>query len=648
MLYDKNYWYNELALSADSLKKFHETGRTIVKRYLDEEQSSKFAAGSDPKRYNMFWANVGILKSALYGNAPKPTARREFADPDDDVGRVAAAIMERLLAVGPGGDGADMHAALTYSVEDRLIPGMGQIWLRYESKVEEVGVEGAQVATITDESVCTDYLHWQDFFYSPARVWEEVVWVARRVWMTKEQIKVRFPGFEDKIAYKIPKDGVAYTDSNSANVSLQRGEVFEIWCKTSGKVYWVSKGCEEILDTKDDPLKIPGFFPCPRPLMATTTTTKFIARADYTLMQDQYSQLDDLNIRIATLTQACKAVGVYDKTAEGVQRMLNQGVENQLIPVDNWAMFAEKGGIKGVVDWVPVEAIVNVLDKLRELRTDTVQQIYELSGISDIMRGVTNARETAKAQTLKSQYSSSRLQLYQMQVGFFVASAMQIKALIISKHWQRETIIRKSLVMMTPDAMYAEQAVDLIKNTFDMMYRIDVSSTQMSIPDYNAEKEARMAYVELMGEFIAKTTPLMEKAPGVAPFLLKLMQWASASFQTSGGVETLFDNYVRALEMKLKQAEANPPQPSPMEQAELAKTQSEAAENQAQAAKLAAETQALQGGGQAKVMEMQAKIQADIEGQVAKTQADIMAKAAKTQADIALAKAKADAKPTIQ
>jgi len=231
-------------------------------------------------------------------------------------------------------------------------------------------------------------------------------------------------------------------------------------------------------------------------------------------------------------------------------------------------MFAEKGGIKGVVDWLPIEAIVIVIEKLREQRTDVVQQIYELTGISDIMRGVTNARETYGAQQLKAQYSSSRLQLYQMQVGSFVAEAMDIKAMIISKHFQPQTIVRKSLVMFTADAPYAEQAVQLIKDSWELMYRINISSTQMSIPDYNAEKQMRQEYVTSMGQFVSQITPLIQQVPTAAPFMLKILQWAGASFSTSGGVETLFDNYIRAVEKQLQQ----PPPPNP----EVAKQQAEA------------------------------------------------------------------------
>lgn len=561
--YDVKYWQAQITASKKMLENFHDAGDKVVAEYLDASEAARNDEGLEAKKVNMFWANIGILKAALYGNPPKPLASREFQDPDDDVGRVAASIMERLLSTGPNGSGVDMHEAFQHSVEDRLIPGMGQVWLRYDAKVVDVqiaaGVSGKQ---IKDENVVTDYVYWKDFFYGTARVWKEVPWVARRVWMTTESMKTRFG--EEKVKdvplVLIQEDGKASAaGAGDSENPARRGEVFEIWCKTTRKVHWVVLGFDDMLDEKQDPLQLPNFFPCPRPLFANTTTKKLIGKADYSMVKSQYDQLNQINIRLGYLIDACKAVGVYDKTADGVSRMLKEGVENELIPVDNWAMFAEKGGIKGVVDWLPIEAVVTVIEKLREQRTDVVQQIYELTGISDIMRGVTNARETYGAQQLKAQYSSSRLQLYQMQVGSFVAEAMDIKAMIISKHFQPETIVKKSLVMQTADQQFAEPAVQLIKDSWELMYRINVSSTQMSIPDYNAEKQMRQEYVTSMGQFIGQIQPLIEKAPSAAPFMLKILQWAGASFSTSGGVETLFDNYIREVEKALQQ----PPPPNP-------------------------------------------------------------------------------------
>lgn len=569
--YDGKYWLNQIKLSKKFMEKFHENGRKINSKYLctgDADTPSEAAlTGVAAMKYNMFWANVAILKSALYGNPPKPTAAREFMDPEDDIARVAASMMERLLKVGPDGDGSDMHVAFEHAVEDRLIPGMGQLWLRYDASTEMKSVLGIPLKRIKNENVMVDYVHWLDFYYSPCRVWEEREWVGRRVWMSKDKMLARFKNkaLVEKIPLVVPKDGIGMEKADGegeGDNTILRGEVFEIWCLLTRKVYWVAVGLDQLLDEADDPLKLPKFFPCPKPLVSTTTTGKFIARADYTMVQDQYEQLNTLNIRIGYLIEACKAIGVYDQTAEGIKKIFTTGVENQLIPVDNWAMFAEKGGIKGVIDWVPIDAIAAVIEKLRETRADCIAQIYELTGLSDIMRGISNPRETYGAQQLKAQYSSSRLQLYQLQVGQFVSEAMNIKAMIISKHWDKQTIIRKSLVMYTPDREYAEQAADLIKDAWELMFRINISSTQMSIPDYNAEKQARQEYVTSMGQFMSQVASIMQMAPEAGPFFLRILQWAGASFQNTGGVETIFDNFVRAVEKRLAQP-PQPPQPSP-------------------------------------------------------------------------------------
>jgi len=77
----------------------------------------------------------------------------------------------------------------------------------------------------------------------------------------------------------------------------------------------------------------------------------------------------------------------------------------------------------------------------------------------------------------------------------------------------------------------------------------------------------RQEYVTSMGQFVSQITPLIQQVPTAAPFMLKILQWAGASFSTSGGVETLFDNYIRAVEKQLQQ----PPPPDP----EVAKQQAE-------------------------------------------------------------------------
>ena len=78
--------------------------------------------------------------------------------------------------------------------------------------------------------------------------------------------------------------------------------------------------------------------------------------------------MDYVSTRITLLERAVAARGVYDKTSDEIKRLLDEAMENQLIPVEGFAMFKEKGGLQSVVDWLPIEAFVNALARAPRLQ----------------------------------------------------------------------------------------------------------------------------------------------------------------------------------------------------------------------------------------------------------------------------------------
>jgi predicted esterase YcpF (UPF0227 family) len=239
--------------------------------------------------------------------------------------------------------------------------------------------------------------------------------------------------------------------------------------------------------------------------------------------------------------------------------MFQQASENQLIPVDNWAMFAESGGIKGKIDWVPIEAIVNAIERLRQYRQDKTMQIYEVLGISDVMRGSSKASETATAQQIKAQFGSTRVQLMQFYIAEWLTQALRIKAEIIAKHFQPDTIATRSNILRTPDAPYAQSAISLIKDEELSEYRISVEADSMAAMDWAAERDAAVQFMQGLGAFISQVAPVAQQTPGAGPFLLRLMQWAVAKFRVSTEIEGVLDQAITAMNQQLQ----NPPQPQP-------------------------------------------------------------------------------------
>ena len=561
-------WEKELQAAKKELQKFHTQGRKLVQRYLDERDAS-LAVGEAEAKFNLFWSNIEVLKSSLYAKPPRVDVSNSYKDSNDDVARAAGNILQRMLNNDVEEDDESTYPEVTrQAVGDYLIVGMGQVWYRYEVETEKATTDpvldpqtgaviepGIEYEAITHEDAPADYVYWEDFWWSPARVWQDVRWVARRVFMNREELVARFG---KAIGNDIPISKVKHKADGIGpqNDPWEKAAVFEIWDKTTKCAYWHVMGYNVICDHKDDPLRLRGFFPCPQPLMANATTSKLMPRADYLLAQDQYAQVDELTTRLKYLIKACKVVGVYDKISTPIGRVFTEGLENQMIPVDNWAAFAEKGGLKGQMDFVPIDVVAAVIERLTVQRDQIKGNLYEVLGIGDIMRGMTNPDETLGAQQLKAQFGGNRLQFKQQQIGAWVSAGQRIRSQIFCYHFQPQTIIERSNIMMSEDAPLAQQAVDFLKSGAESkQYRITVESETMAMVDWAQERDSRTQFMQAVGGFLSDVSNTMKDMPAAMPVLLHMMKWGLGGFRVSKEIETVLDQAI--------QAAGQPPQPAP-------------------------------------------------------------------------------------
>jgi hypothetical protein len=323
------------------------------------------------------------------------------------------------------------------------------------------------------------------------------------------------------------------------------------------------------------------------------------------MIQDQYNELDTVNNRISLLVAACKVVGVYDRSATGVQRMLQEGFDNQLIPVDNWAMFAEKNGLKGQVDWLPLEAVITALQRLYEAREAIKGQIYELTGIADIVRGASKASETLGAQQIKAQFASVRIKKLQDEVARFASEVMRIKAEIMVKHFSPEILIKKSNVTQTENQEYIGPAIQLLKSQEGFEWRITIGADTLAQADYAMEKADRLAFLTSVSSYMQQMIPMVTTMPQMASLLINILKWSVAGFRNARDIEGTLD---RALDNIAKQ----PPQnkgPSPEEVKAQAEQQKMQQEMQMTQQKAQLEAQSLQMENQFKQQAAQMEMQ---------------------------------------
>jgi hypothetical protein len=443
-------------------------------------------------------------------------------------------------------------------------------------KVEMYGEEQPEANV---ETTPTDYVYWEDFRCTPARTWEEVTWCARRVYMAKDEVIKRFgEEFKDITLTHEPMglDDMKKAGATEADMeAMKKAEIWEIWCKTSEAVYWVSEGEDKLLDYKADPYGLDGFWPIPRPLFATQTTDTLVPVPDYVLYQDQADEIDKLTNRISLLIEAVKVVGVYDASQAGIQRMLTEGFDNQLIPVDSWAAFSEKGGIKGTIDFMPLDQVLQALNQCYASREQAKQVVYDVTGLSDIIRGSSVASETATAQQIKGQYASMRLKRMQMDVALFASELLRIKAQMMCDLYAPQTLIAMSGIEGTDDAQFAEQAIQLMKAEPLRSFRIEVASDSLVELDEAQEKQSRTEFMQAFGATMRDALPMAQQAPEMAPLIGEVVQFVVRTFK--GGRQ--LENAVEATIERMN-APKEPQGPSPEQMQAQAQQQMEQAKIQ--------------------------------------------------------------------
>lgn len=555
----------DINLYERTYKKWEARGKKIVSRYRDERNEMQGVSASEA-RYNILWSNVQTVLPAVFSRLPKPEVSRRYKD-KDPVGRVASLILERALSYEVE-QYTDYASAVQGSVEDRLLPGRGIAWVRYEPVTKSVEVPGKQVSedergsaeVIDYECSPVDYVAWTDFGHNVARTWEEVSIVWRRVPLTRAECVARFGKVGEQIKLDQKSDFDDEVLATPEGETLKKATIYEIWDKKEGIAVWLSKSHPETLDVVPDPLQLDGFFPCPKPLYATTTTDSLIPVADYAQYQDQARELDVICERIDGLAKAIKVVGVYDATQSGVQRMLQEGVNNTLIPVDNWMMFAEKGGLKGVVEFMPLDTVVAALNALYLAREQAKQTIYEITGISDIIRGTTDPNETLGAQQLKGQFASKRLKKLQDSVAQFATELLKIKGQIICKHYQPESIaaIAGANMLSPQDQALVPQAIELLRDNAMSDFRIEISSDSLIEVDEQQEKQNRMEFIDSIGSYLERAAVM---PPQYAPLLGEILLYGVRAFKAGKTIEGAIEEAIESF--KEQAAQPQEPQPDP-------------------------------------------------------------------------------------
>jgi len=649
----------------------------IDKRFASLE---RLASAARDREFQIFWANIQVLGPSIYSRPPVPVVVARFKD-KRPLYKTAAELLERTAIISF--EMADIDGVMRHVRDDLVRTARGVVWMRYEAKGEDGNFY---------ERACHDPVHRRDFIHDPARSWREVDWVAKASYLDKRAMRKRFKEHSGdaykKANYAVQKDASGNHDGRAT------AKVWELWCRSQKKVVWVTENVDVCLEVGKPHLDLEGFFPCPKPAYGTTQPGTLIPVPDYVYYKDQIEEINELTARTAALTDGLRLRGFYPAGAGEIGDAVEAAVKSQsnnqvLIPISNWAALGGQAA-KDVIMWLPLDMVAQTISACIENRRQLIDDVYQITGLSDIMRGATQASETLGAQQLKSQYGSIRIRDRQDELTRIARDQTRIAAEIMSENFSGKTMLAMSQMQIETDAdvkaklrqaeeqfkalqaqmeeaqndpetqqlaqQNPEQAQQVMQGAQQQMQQLqgqmqeisgtitiealvkflrdervrpfvlDIETDSTIAPDENAAKQRATEFITAIGGFMGQAFPLVQADPSAAGVVADALKYVASQYRAGREIETSIEEFAEGMKQRASQPQPNP-EADAAQAAAKADQEANAAKMQMEQQRLQAEMQAKQAEGQARQQEAQTKLQL--------MQADAEAKGTEAQARLA-------------
>jgi len=544
------YWLGEIAGAKKREKTWRKDGEEINDIYCGKKNNEI--------PFNILFSNVETLLPALFSQTPRPVVVRRFKD-EDPLGNAASKAAQRMLEFlcDTNVEGYEtFDQSMRFATLDALLPGRGLTSIKYDAEItyptppEEGEEEGVPV--VQWEQVCTDSRSWNKVYFGYARKWSKVPWLAYEEYMDEEEAEKMF-GKEaaSKITYtkgeeeddEEDESGTGgRDDAEDAQGGRKTALVYQIWDKTGGKVirYVSPQYADGYLKVDDDPLGLTGFFNCPRPLQFIEKSNDLLPVAMYKLYENQAKELNRITRRLNRVIEAIKVRGVYDGSlGEEIEKVLKED-DNGLVPTDKSSSLAAEGGLEKAIWFMPIEKLIVVATNLVQAREACKRVIYEITGVSDIIRGQSVASETLGAQKIKESWGTMRLKRLQKEVQRYTRDVLRIMVEIAATKFSERTWAQATGLPFTteeqaaqaqmivqaaqmqgqqPDqqAMQALQSpmwkdvLGLLRDDMQRSFRVDIETNTTIDVEATEDQKNIGDFMNAMGQMMAGLTPMVEK-----------------------------------------------------------------------------------------------------------------------------------------
>lgn len=436
-----------------------------------------------------------------------------------------------------------------------------------------MSIEIEEEGTIEYEEIQPEFVPMSRFHWECVSAWKDVSWCVIDHYLSFDELCTQFG---EKVAKEIPlsygENGDKPGRENRNNkMKPTRALVRECFDRRALKVQIYAEGYDVLLEDLDDPYDLMDFYPFPKPMFGTMGDDGLNPVPEYIYYQDQHAELNTITQRIDKLLQVVKYRGFYDGSGDTFVE-IDTMQDGDFKPLSNYAeLVAAMGGsfdMNKMIAAIPTAQAQQILNSMYQYRDQVVKVIYEITGISDIVRGSSKASETLGAQELKSQYANLRLQSKQQEVERFFRDIFRIEAELLAEKFEIPTLEGMTGVTITPE-MQEIMSSDLLRS-----YVIDVESDSTVLLDTQREQKERSEAIAALTSMFQQLAPLTQiglPLQFVGQMLLFGLKGFKGARELEDSIQDMLDN--------LGQQQGQPgqeEQENPMDAIMLQKAQEEA------------------------------------------------------------------------
>jgi len=661
--FTEKYWQAELqrAEKEQDDKRFRELAEESIEVY---EGTKTLDDGS--RRMSIWWAVTQTVLPAYYSNKPEVevTLKKKVGD---DIARVGAITAERNTQYALDEE-FDFDKMAHYSLMDYLLVGRGAIRARYDAatqpKVYEYAVfEGEsglvdangkpykgdpalvtrdergmliareEVPELRGQRAYLERIHWRDYREQCARQPSECEWKAVRGYMSRDEAKRTLGGdIADKLQYTaFPDDN--HKRGDSSNLYEGKAETWEIWCESTGKVYFFSgAGTEAILEPAEPPLRFSQFYPFAT-LDQNIRLNSTVPLSDYVLLKDQLLEVERLTTRMHAMLAALKFNAAYDSALGAeIEKLFNGDLK--LVPVKFPGYKGEQALARAIEINPLIEPIIRGLKTIIEAREVALGKIYEQTGSADIVRGMADPNMTATQANVENSRANWRFSFRQKHVTDWFGSAIGKLGEIVCTQYAPEKLYEVANAVEYAGTL--EQFIpiaEFLRSDPGRRYRISIKSDSMGAVDEAAEHKERTDLMTSCGAFLGQLDGIIQQHPSLASVAMELMRYTVRTYKGGKDLEPVFMSAVQQIAQEVQQKAQQPDPGAADAQVKLQIAQMQIQSNEAVAQlKSATDRQIAEMNAQVKLQEIsmdaqaaaqQASMQAAIEQQKAENSAAI-------------------------